>query len=1100
MPIHNQDCLQAQNRAASSLVVGCRFLVITVFLLITARLNAQDSNSCLIAPYRLRCDGVVKPNAVSDSHPVFRWSLKFATPDKIIDTAQASYRVRIWSGRSLPSEDESFVWDSGRVQSDSQQLRLPADVGLSPRKAYGWDLQVWDQDKRPSEKVISGFRMAPAKGEEIRGKWIGSGEKYEPLLSPPEGFLSSTIASQSKEHLIVIDLGGVFPIESIRLIPARPFRAAVDNPGIGFPLRFEVAISRSARKEDARTIYSCLDHDFDGKAGAVLAIEPSKAWGRFIAIRTEKRFQIGLRSFVAFSEIEVTSKGKNIALNKRVRVSDQSDDKSYDPSFLVDGELPKGEIDQSADGPAVFFGREFHVTGKVTEALLRICSLGALDLWINGRPISSSVYGSADSDFDTRSYFQTIDVGSLLRPGKNILQFVLGHGRFGSRVPDVFQSEASVWKQSPRLIAELEFEDSQGRQVLGTDETWFLEDGYILDQGFRNGETHSGLMQHAWHKARKTGKRNRLPVKVLSTISTELTPQVSPPLSMLEPFECVNVTKTQDHVYVIDFGENIAGTFKLRFQGPAGTKVVVDAREQLNDDGSLDLVSSSWATLGRFQRYEFVLSGMNDEFFPRLSRAGFRYLQLMLPSGTAVLAKPLAMRVRTELKKTLLLETSHKSVDLLRELSLRTLESCCQTNPIDSPQRERLGWLLDGYVASAAYMIEWDSERWLLKWIGDINDAQNTNGYVPSVVPGSDLFDAANENPLGHFADPWWGGAICFLPWEHYLHYGDVNILRLAFPGMKKWIGLLQKLGGTRVNGWGLGDWHEPHGTIDPSSIAFVSTMGFHRAVTIAAKVARVLKQKEESARLEQLANRIARDVLARFPINAEYLIDAKRQAPQVLALWGGLIEDHRRPKMLESLRAQIFSQEDCRVDTGYVSTHALLSLMHDEGLGQDVLRVLLNKSEASWLRFVDQGFSTFPETWQPPSDSMNHLPLASVDSALVRLHGVPTPLEKGPGFKVFRVWPQAMKEIREAQWEFESPRGLIRCHWRWDNRVLVDLEIPPGSKAELVLDVASIDELTVNGIPISELDSCTTSSLGKNHLIELPAGSFAIRFLPPTK
>ena len=98
----------------------------------------------------------------------------------------------------------------------------------------------------------------------------------------------------------------------------------------------------------------------------------------------------------------------------------------------------------------------------------------------------------------------------------------------------------------------------------------------------------------------------------------------------------------------------------------------------------------------------------------------------------------------------------------------------------DCPHRERLPYTGDGEIAMAAVMSSFAADGFYAKWIEDILGSQQPGtGYVPNGAPWE---------PMCGGGIPW-GAAICVMPWEFYLRYGDRDLLERSFEGMKGYVG-----------------------------------------------------------------------------------------------------------------------------------------------------------------------------------------------------------------------------------------------------------------------------------------------------------------------
>ena len=65
-------------------------------------------------------------------------------------------------------------------------------------------------------------------------------------------------------------------------------------------------------------------------------------------------------------------------------------------------------------------------------------------------------------------------------------------------------------------------------------------------------------------------------------------------------------------------------------------------------------------------------------------------------------------------------------------------------------------------------------------------DSQLENGLVPDIAPEYVAFDN------GFRDSPEWGSASVIIPWQLYQWYGDEEVLKKAYPMMKRYVNYLQ--------------------------------------------------------------------------------------------------------------------------------------------------------------------------------------------------------------------------------------------------------------------------------------------------------------------
>ncbi len=139
-----------------------------------------------------------------------------------------------------------------------------------------------------------------------------------------------------------IDLGKAIPIDSLRLIPARPTDFP-DTPGFGFPKRFKIQVSGDATLARSETVADYSDSDF-ANPGDEPVVVPVKHRRRYIRV-TATRLWPRTNDFVfALAELQAISHGKNVALGANVAALDSIEAGRWSKRHLVDNFSSRGKL------------------------------------------------------------------------------------------------------------------------------------------------------------------------------------------------------------------------------------------------------------------------------------------------------------------------------------------------------------------------------------------------------------------------------------------------------------------------------------------------------------------------------------------------------------------------------------------------------------------------------------------------------------------------------------------------------------------------------------------------------------------------------------
>ncbi|MBQ3796545.1 MAG: alpha-L-rhamnosidase, partial [Butyrivibrio sp.] len=152
----------------------------------------------------------------------------------------------------------------------------------------------------------------------------------------------------------------------------------------------------------------------------------------------------------------------------------------------------------------------------------------------------------------------------------------------------------------------------------------------------------------------------------------------------------------------------------------------------------------------------------------------------------------------------------------------------------------------------------------------------------------------------------------------------------------------------------------------------------------------------------------------------------------------------------------ELVVKNDYHLNTGFLSTPFLCSVLADYGYVDTAYRLLLQKSYPSWLYAVEKGATTIWETWDgiredgTVHDSLNHYSYGAVSGWL--LSGV---LGIRYDFDRVLIKPLPDKKLKYAKGYYDSPRGRIVSEWKYieeTDSFTFHFEIPEGMDAELEL------------------------------------------------
>ena len=239
--------------------------------------------------------------------------------------------VKLWErhGRSLLALGELMVLQGTRNLA----------AGL-PREA----IRVTDTDETPRNWSVLNLVDSVSV--------VGAPSGILPSIS--EGFQSLAERSPQVPKWVQVDLGQEWPVDEVRLFPAR----AVEFParrGFGFPVRWRLEASADAAFNRPVVLGEWTKFDFANPYENPV-VQPvagtSFRYVRLTALKLSERFNDYL---LALAELEVFSGGKNVAADQPVTAADSRETPRWAARFLTDGFTSQRQV---ASWPAYLDGLE----------------------------------------------------------------------------------------------------------------------------------------------------------------------------------------------------------------------------------------------------------------------------------------------------------------------------------------------------------------------------------------------------------------------------------------------------------------------------------------------------------------------------------------------------------------------------------------------------------------------------------------------------------------------------------------------------------------------------------------------------------------------
>jgi len=774
--------------------------------------------------------------------------------------------------------------------------------------------------------------------------------------------------------------------------------------------------------------------------------------------------------------------------------------------------------------PARQYRREFRADKPVKRAMLHATALGICEFHMNGRRVGDEWFMPGWTDYRQRAYYRTYDVTPHLRDGANAIGAWLADGWYAGYVgfglltgTGTEATGRCLYGKTPAMMAQLEIEYADGsRDIVATDGSWKVSsDGPIREADFLMGETYDARKQRAgwdepgfddrdWQSAihaadngpqpttfyefrtpDEEGKKpviEGMPKDIGFHRPAKLEAFPGVPVRAVEEIGAVSVRTLADgNTHIVDLGQNIAGSVRLKVRGPAGTTVRLRFAEMLHADGSLmtENLRKARAT------DHYILSGdpAGESYTPRFTFHGYQYVELTgfpgVPGKDAITG--IVLQSDTPLAASF--ECPDPVINRLYQNIVWTQRGNFIDLPTDCPQRdERLGWTGDAQVFVRAATYNADVSAFFTKWLRELMESQRPSGAFPGYAPF----------PYQHgweFGTAWCdAGVIC--PWTIWQAYGDTRIIERCWPHMVKFLEWRQAtskdfLGVNHGNKWG--DWLS-FGVETP--LEYIDTVYFAGSARLMAEMAGAIGKAEESAAYLALFHRI-RDAFNAKYVKPDGSLAIDNQTAYALALQMGLFSDALRAKagaiLAEKLRTGE-SGDQSGMTTGFLGTRPLLPVLSDTG-GHDVaVRLFQSRKFPSWGYEVVQGATTIWERWNsftkdqgfanPSMNSFSHYAFGAVGEWMFsHLAGIRS---DGPGYRRIVIQPMppgpeagdAEHPINWVNAHYDSIQGRIVSRWRNQGGSFeLQTTIPPNTTATVMLPANGAQSITESGKPLDQAE-----------------------------
>ena len=1059
--------------AAGVLIIA--FALIVLCLAVTKNLAVmknQNKNQESFIIYNLKVCHVQNPLGIDEEAPVFSWCMESDERG----AAQNAYRILVADSKENLDSGQ-VLWDSGKVFDSVSVGIMYEGEKLEPRKRYFWQVEVWNEEGRSYASREEAWFETGLMGEGMPGaKWISAEKKKIDEVMDEEAFVYS-IAYQME--VAGTTAGFIFGAGQGRYGDLYLCEIRNQQEEVCFYLKHmddgmflsqeEVDISHCVSKEET---YFDVKIFVEGEEAEVI-INGVRA-GEFVIEPTPVE-SIGYYksrgvSYAWLDQISVCAGTGEIIYEEDF----EGEDNIFAPYHVAveDGRLKIGSgliLTGGYEEPAPLFRREFTVKNQeIHNARVYMTALGSFALSINGERVSEDYFSPGKLAYNRQLSYVTYDVTDLLQKGEdNAMGIILLHGWYDRAVgyPEIW----NPWGDKNALLGKLviEYEDGSVEEIVTDEEFLYCTDGPVraddlyqgefYDANFeKNGFDTVGFSEEEWHQAEENAVKEEY-------LSLPLIGKKNEPITCVEVLEPVSISEPDENIFVYDFGQNFAGTCRIKVRGEKGQIITLRYGEAVNEEEMLnkdDQVGTIWTenlfTAEATDYYVLRGDGEGEIFEPEFVFHGFRYLQISGVGEGVSIEDVEGLVLSSNLEQTGSFNCSNEMLNRYYQNTVWSQRSNFMDNPMDCPQRdERHGWAGDAQVFSLTASYHMDTYNFYEKYLRELRLLQSEGGSFTDMAPRN--FGTDWDGTGGASSNNCWGDAAVIITWNLYTQYGDKRILRENYEALCNWVDMLVATSEDYIRDWGgYGD----HLSLEDTPSDLSDTAWCAHAADLLSRMAQALGEDDDAAYYRQVYEAYKEAWQGRY-ILPDGTTTCDTQTSYVLGIAFSLFPEELERAAAE--RLQLLAQySGYHIKTGYSGIGYLLPVFVHNGLEETAYEMLLQEEYPSLLYGVMQGATTTWESFFAYQEeeggyrldgSLNHYAYGTPAGWLYTdVLGIRSD-ENEPGFKHVLLEPLTGGGLSYAEGSYTSTYGKISVEWKeTETGYEYRFEIPANTTATLTL------------------------------------------------
>ena len=418
--------------------------------------------------------------------------------------SQSAYEILVAGSRADLDAGKGELWNTGKLKSD-ETIQIPYDgKPLASEQQAFWKVRVWngagDAGAWSEPATWTAGLMEPS---DWKAKWIGFDEKADDDASPPEEKALTFdglkwIWTDEGDAVKDAPAGDRYFAKSISLPPGSAIRKALFMVAVDNHLDVFINGAGAGEAPDFKKGY-ILDCTRLLHAGEnMLALKATNGGG---PAGVAGRLMIWLGDSKEPITVNIDSNWK----------WSRQQPKGWDKGAFDFEKLARGEADGRCRRggpwgnperthlvlpPSPYLRKTFTADRAIKRAVVHASALGLYELHINGQRVGKDYFTPGWTDYKKRVYYNTYDVTSLVKQGKNAIGAMIAQGWYAGYF--AWGEQHNWYGKNPRLMVQLDIEyDDGSRASVVTDDSWKCSYGPVTEADLIMGTSYDATKEIA---------------------------------------------------------------------------------------------------------------------------------------------------------------------------------------------------------------------------------------------------------------------------------------------------------------------------------------------------------------------------------------------------------------------------------------------------------------------------------------------------------------------------------------------------------------------------------------------------------------------------